>query len=431
MVSELAFRYSRPFLNRPFRWLLLAIAGIPITILYLFRGLVQPLLTHGTDRTDLSDVYLPAARLLLQGKDPYTHQCAGSGCFDLLGPFSAFQPPVMSWLLQPLARLDPPISDAITIVVLNLAIVAFILVTLRMAQVEDRQLMVFCALLVIGWTPTLLDLLVRQPQLILMLLGALWALGYVSERRSVLSGAALGAASALKLMQAPILVLPLWRRNWPMLAGATVAWGVLWGLGAAYLLPEYVLKVLPQISVGTGSPHNLALAGTIERIVQPRSFYGLVQGAVPGVRVAAVVIGVGILATTIALLPGSRSSRRNRLVEVASMSAAAPLLSTLVWPGHLVLEMLPILLLTVVGLRERRSWVLALALFGWFVIGIGNQAFLLMTANPRAWGFVIHPMAETGLVGQLAVWSGGLLALRGQRSHEAAEVGLQLQPAQA
>ena len=64
--------------NRRFRWLLLAIAGIPITLAYLWFGVLRPLLLGGP--SDFVYTYLAGARMLTAGADPYlcnAGQCGG------------------------------------------------------------------------------------------------------------------------------------------------------------------------------------------------------------------------------------------------------------------------------------------------------------------------------------------------------------------
>ncbi|HEY6115134.1 MAG TPA: hypothetical protein VI172_04170, partial [Candidatus Dormibacteraeota bacterium] len=64
--------------NRRFRTVLLASAGIPIVLDYLWRTLVGPLLT-GSMPLDFAENYLPAAAKIAAGRDPYD-LCVIQGC---------------------------------------------------------------------------------------------------------------------------------------------------------------------------------------------------------------------------------------------------------------------------------------------------------------------------------------------------------------
>lgn len=404
----------RALANPRFRLLLLVVAGVPITVQYVIHGLLLPLLQLGAEN-DLLSGYIPAARILAGGGDPYRTACTGPTCFPLLGPFSAFQPPAMLWLLQPVTHVDPRLVDAMALLAANLLVLVFIGLTLRLLEVRDRQLLALCGLLVIGWSPVMLNLLERQPELLLLVLTAAWALAHASRRFELGGGLALGVAAALKLTQGPLLLLPLLRRRWANLTGAAVGWVALWALAVPGLLPEYFAKVLPSISSGTGHGHNVALAGTLERIFQPQSLYGTVAGSAAPVRYLAAAAALLALAATVAVLP-KEPERDDRLLEVAAFTAWAPLAATLVWPAHLVLELIPILILVVLGLRSRSPWPVGLALAGWVMIGLVNQAFLAMTAAPALYGpLAVHLMAESGAAGQLLVWAGALVALRQAR----------------
>ena len=196
-----------------------------------------------------------------------------------------------------------------------------------------------------------------------------------------MAGVALGIASAIKLMQAPWLLLPAWRRHWTMLAGGVVAWGALWAAGAPRLLPEYFTRVLPRVSAGIGHPHNLSLAAAIDRLAQPATFAGEILPQAPLVRLVATTLAVAAVVMTLALMR-SDDSRRSRLLEVAAIAAVAPLLSPEILRFHLVLELLPILILTVVGLRSGSVVMVAAAGLAWALIGLGNELFLAILADP-------------------------------------------------
>src|SRR5256885_8174157 len=63
---------------------------------------------------------------------------------------------------------------------------------------------------------------------------------------------------ALKLVQAPTLLLILWRRRLVMLLAAVAAWTVLWAVAAPQYLPEYLFRVLPAAG-GRSEEHTSEL----------------------------------------------------------------------------------------------------------------------------------------------------------------------------
>src|SRR5581483_12525194 len=64
--------------NPRFRGALLVAAGIPISVLYLWRTVVLPL-TAGALPGDFSENYMAAAAKIAAGRDPYD-VCAVQGC---------------------------------------------------------------------------------------------------------------------------------------------------------------------------------------------------------------------------------------------------------------------------------------------------------------------------------------------------------------
>jgi hypothetical protein len=65
-------------------------------------------------------------------------------------------------------------------------------------------------------------------------------------------GAGLGVGLAVKLVQAPLVLLSLWCRRWVTVAVAAATWAVLWSVAAPRFLPEYLFQVLPSVGQGSG-----------------------------------------------------------------------------------------------------------------------------------------------------------------------------------
>ena len=83
-----------------------------------------------------------------------------------------------------------------------------------------------------------------QVNLVLVALSGVWLMGWVAGDRWW-GGAALGAAVAIKLLQAPLGLLLLRGRRWRMALAAAVGGIVFWLLAVPQYLPEYLFKVAP------------------------------------------------------------------------------------------------------------------------------------------------------------------------------------------
>ncbi|HWO45558.1 MAG TPA: glycosyltransferase 87 family protein, partial [Methylomirabilota bacterium] len=253
MIGELpgarATRRS-PLDNRRFRALLLIVAGVPIAALYVWRTLVLPALT-GALPADFSANYMAAAARIASGRDPYD-LCFIQGCAAAPGTFTPLPlagaqyvtPLPVAWMLQPLVGVDPRVQLAIVVGVLQVALVVFLWTTMRATRVDDWQLALLLALVAIGFEPVVGNFDEGQVNLVLLGLSGIWLLAWVGGGRWW-GGAALGAAVAIKLLQAPLGLLMLWGRRWTMVAAAALAGAVLWLLAVPQYLPEYLFKVAP------------------------------------------------------------------------------------------------------------------------------------------------------------------------------------------
>ena len=143
----------------------------------------------------------------------------------------------------------------------------------------------------------------------------------------------MGAAVAIKVIQAPVGLLILWARRWSMLGAAVVGGLVLWLLpGPRYTL-EYLTSVLPAVSQGTGLYENHSPGGTITRLLAPDTFLGVVHGSPPAARLMTLVIALAALAITFAVLRRPSESSEGRLLEAAAIVAVTPMVATTVSCG--------------------------------------------------------------------------------------------------
>lgn len=406
-----------PLEDRRFRSLLLAIAGVPIALLYLWRTLVQPALT-GVLPLDFSANYMAAAARIAARHDPYD-LCVIQGCATQAQTFTPLPlagaqyvtPLPVAWMLQPLVGADPRLQLAVVIAVLQLSLLVFLVAVLRAAAVADWQLAALLVLVTISFEPVAGNFDEGQVNLALLALSGVWLLAWVGGDRWW-GGVALGVAVAIKLLQAPLGLLLLWGRRWRMVLGAVVAGSALWLLAVPQYLPEYLFKVAPVLAAGTGLFENHSPGGTVARLLEPGTFLGVVRDTPPAARVITTVIGVVALGITLWVLKRPRTDRRGRALEAAAVVAVGPLVASYSWGTHLVLLLLPMVVLIAWSVRRRDWAVLSLVVAGWLLIGPGHKWFqtLLVSGYPNM--LVLRGMAEFGVVGVTCVWVASLMAIR-------------------
>jgi len=279
---------------------LLALSGVPITALYLWQALVQPIFLGGY-LGDFQESYLRAASRIASGHDPYD-LCATMGCLEPTGP-QYVMPPVLAWMLQPLVGVDSHVITVGAVLVLNASLFLFIWLALRALRVRDWQLASLLVLVALAFEPVTGNIAEGQVNLVLLGLSGVWFAAWIDGRWW--GGLALGAAIALKLIQGPVALLVLWARRWAMFAAAAAAGIGLWLVGAPQYLVEYVVKVLPAVSAGTGFFENHSPGETITRLFDLNTFV-VVRGSPTPARILTTALGVAVLVGTLAALRSSR-----------------------------------------------------------------------------------------------------------------------------
>ena len=418
MIGELAST-ARPRAsaldNRRFRSVLLAIAGVPIVATYLWQALVQPIFFGGY-LGDFQESYMRAAGRLASGLDPYD-LCATIGCLEPTGP-QYVMPPVLAWMLQPLVGVSGGVITVGAVLVLNASLAVFIWLALKALRVDDWQLAALLVLLSLAFEPVIGNISEGQINLVLLGLSGLWFWAWVQEndsRAQWWGGAALGVAAALKLIQGPVVLLVLWARRWSMLVAAAAAGLVLWIMGAPQYLFEYLFKVLPAVSAGTGFFENHSPGGTLTRLFDPDTFL-TVRGSPAAARVLTVLIAVVVLLLTLAVLRPRATSAMGRALEAAAVVAATPLIASYSWGTHLVLLLLPMFVLIMWAVRRRDWTVIGLVGVSWFLIGPAHKLMQALLVTGYSNLIVLRLMAEFGVVGILALWLACLIAVRRSRA---------------
>src|SRR5438477_2010035 len=323
-------------------------------------------------------------------------------------------PPPLAWLLQPLIAVDSRAITVATILVLNASLFVFVLCALRALKVDEWQLGVLLVLVAISFEPVIGNIDEGQINLVLLALSGAWLWSWAGDWWW--GGIAMGAAVALKMIQAPIGLLILWARRWSMLAAAIITGLGLLLLAAPQYLVEYLTSVLPSISQGTGLYENHSPGGTITRLLEPDTFLGVVHGSPPAARVITLVISLAALAVTFVVLRSPAASRNGLALEAAAVIAVTPIVTSYSWGTHLVLLLVPILVLVAWGVRRRDWTVLALVAAGYLLLGVGHNRMQTLLVTGYSNLLVLRLMAELGVLGILAIWIAALMAVRRELS---------------
>ncbi|MGH7762845.1 MAG: glycosyltransferase family 87 protein, partial [Candidatus Dormibacteraceae bacterium] len=290
--------------NAGFRRILLALVGIPIALVYLWRVVLLPL-AFGTYLGDFQESYMRAAGRLAANLDPYD-LCATAGCQEPTGP-QYVMPPLLAWLLQPLVGVDSHVVAAAVVVVLNISLAVFLYCAIRALRVDDWQLAALLVITALSFEPVIGNIDEGQVNLVLLALSGLWLWSWIDG--GWWGGVPLAAAVALKIIQAPVGLLVLWGRRWAMLTAAVITGAALWLVAAPGFLFEYLYKVLPVVSAGTGLYENHSPGGTIARLFDPATFLGADRGSPAPARVLTIFVALVALLITLAVL---RTPARNR-----------------------------------------------------------------------------------------------------------------------
>jgi hypothetical protein len=395
--------------NRRFISAILIASGTPILVVYAWRTLIGPIFSPSSDPVDFFEVYVPTGAMIASGHDPYS-QCLSRTCWIGLTNAWTDYPPVVSWLSQPLALVDQAVLGAAALVVAQACVALFIWATARALRVHGWQPVAMFVIAAIAFPPLIDQIIQRNLEVLLLGLSGVWLLGWVAGDRWW-AGAALGLGLAMKLVQAPLLLLGVWGRRRAITVVAILVVAVLWAIGSPQYLPEYFLRIVPELNTGTGYAMDIAPVGALARLFHPASIYGLVPGVDTTVRIIAAAISAMVVIVTAITLWSPRADRAGRALEAASVVAATPLVVAVVRPGHLLLLLLPMLVLGTLAIRERLLWLGIAVAVSWMLTG---PVYLWYT-NLYAVGIrgpLMAAGAEIALLGTVILWLTSLWALR-------------------
>jgi len=401
--------WGQALAHRRFRSLLLVLAGVPISLAYAWFGLIKPLFSD--EPTDFVYTYLAGARMLAGGGDPYQCNVGLCGGFP---HYLLFYPPLAFWLMQPLVGLDLKLIAGIALIVANLFLVAFVWLMLRALKVRDWQFAVVAVLATISFAPTLTEIQNRNLQSAVLMLSAVVLLAWLRGDRWW-GGVALGVALAIKLIQAPLLLLSFWGRRFGLIAAAVMTWAVLWLIASPQYLVEYLLRIAPSQAQGSAEVINNAPLGTFNRLLHPEALYNSSLGGGVLVLALAAAFGIAVLFISARRLGAPRVDRDGRALEVAVAVAASPLLVTLVYAGQFMLLLLPMIVLLDFGLRSGSRSIVIAVTASWLLVGPSYLAFTNAFAAGIGFPLLFEVWANSAVAGVIVLWLAALHALNLRR----------------
>jgi uncharacterized membrane protein len=222
-------------------------------------------------------------------------------------------PPTSVLLTLPLGRLEFPhafvVWDAFSLVLL----VSSVWMIARGVQipVSVYGVLALVALLFV-WQPTIQQF--AQGQLNCALLFLITA-GWTADRsgRPILAGSSLGAAAAIKLFPAFLLLYFLLLRKWRALTSGVLAAFALTAVTALILGPDtyldYFHNALPRTEIYRGAAHNISLTGIWYKLFDPIPHWAPIE-MVPLVRNPALAGACTVITTGMVLLIIWRAAKR-------------------------------------------------------------------------------------------------------------------------
>lgn len=304
----------------PTRLLLLRAAALAAAVAGMLDFVVAPLQGHFAGLFEDYSDYLAAGRAVSQHTDVYASFVDHAQPI----PVQGFDyPPVIAWLLQPLAWLPAHAAATLWLFVLlgctvaGTAIIAFELLPARWPRLE------IAAILSFAFAPVTYSLWHGQMSAVVFLFLALALRSWLRERQVSL-GVFIAVAACIKIAPVVLIVL-LVRRGWwkacvslglTLVAGAAA--GIL--LLGAGTLREYVTQVLPVLTWQNGWVYNQSVGGAVNRLLDHSVL--AFQPSSPLVSVVTIPIAVGSVAAAALVVHRGRS--RVRCAGRSSASASWP-----------------------------------------------------------------------------------------------------------
>ena len=396
MTEPLLTRLAQPLANKRFRWLLIAVA-LPLPFLQYIVVTAQ--LSADLVNRGYEDfwVYMRAAADIASGADPY----AESSGTSIVHNTGYIYPPLLAWLAQPLITFHLGTQALIGWAVLQLCLFgAIVIVTRALCSGWQVTALVTLAAITSYWVRR--DLFEGQVDLVILFLLAIWFWAWV-RGGDWWGGLALAVGAAVKVVPGVLILLPAARRRWQMLVAAVVAGVVLFVL-LLQLNVEYATRVLPYLPGVSGDPESQSPASTLLRILEPDALYGRPDHMGAWFHILIVAVAIGFAVVTAWRLRTPATDLPSRAVEGAAAIALLPLLSPVTWGHHLVIELIPLFVLTWVAIQNRDLKLGLLTLVAWLLANPVHLLFMAAYLGGTKTPVLMNIWVELPVAGIVLLW---------------------------
>ena len=345
------------------------------------------------------DAYYRAASDLNNHLDPYLR-------YNHTIPFSLsvgyIYPPFLARLLQPLALLSLDQAHVVALVVLQFSVLASVILTWHLLGLRTWPARLFILDAFLLSSNLVENVQVGNLNVVLIPISLAWVLAY--RRRAAWGWLLVGLNVGLKLQQAPLFGLALFRREW---RGLALGWATLLATviaGGVALTFEFFTTVLPRLTntVPIGA-QNTSLLADLERLLHPGADNLTYDPTYPEARFLLIPILLVVLVLTVRAFSGLADRHLEALIALA----AVPLLSNFLGAPHLLM-LLPIGLLLAERAVRFRAYLALVLLIVSIVFVADNALFYTLVTSlnyfvARAVFYEIGP----GLAA-LCIWLVGL-----------------------
>lgn len=343
-------------------------------------------------------VYMRAAATIASGANLY----AGSPVTSVGLNTNYTYPPLLAWVVQPLLTLDLRTQALIGFAVLQISLFAAIVVMTRaLGAAWELAALITLAAITSYWVRR--DLFEGQVDLVILLLAAIWFWAWVRGGRWW-GGMALAAGAALKVTSGALILLPLLRRRWGMVAGA-VAGGVVLSLPLVSPTVQYATRVLPYLPGVVGDPESQSPAATLLRLLQPDTLYGQPDNLGRWFHILVIAVTVLFVVVTAWRLRQTTTNLESAAIEGAAAVALLPLLTPVTWGHHLVVELIPLYVLAWVAIRRRRVWLGAFTALAWVLANPVHLLFMAAYLGGARIPVVMNVWVELPVAGVILIWA--------------------------
>jgi hypothetical protein len=163
---------------------------------------------------------------------------------------------------------------------------------------------------------------------------------------------------------------------------------------------------------------NLAPIAFFTRLVEPASVFANVEAVPLIARIAAMLAGAAavlVSARAILLSRGAAASPSVRSLQAACALSLCPLVSTIDWPAHLALLLIPMSVIFDWSIRRRRPGYAIAVLVSWLALGPAQQVLWTAADNPAPLGGLVYPiywaLSEFASAALFVIWGAAALAL--------------------